>query len=117
VAVRQPTMRFVSVKSVDDQAVLSWHRARSGFMEERKSLLNRTPGLAGNTFAPIARPLVVTCKRHDEYHVRLHCVDYGIAKWPARHQLAKFCTLPGTNMRRVQNSANAMPHLVEVARA
>jgi transposase len=45
VAVRQPTMRFVSVKSVDDQAVLSWHRARSGFMEERKSLLNRTRGL------------------------------------------------------------------------
>jgi transposase len=45
VAVRQPTMRFVSVKSVDDQAVLSWHRARRGFMEERKSLLNRTRGL------------------------------------------------------------------------
>ena len=45
VALRQPTMRFVSVKSVDDQAMLSWHRARSGFMEERTSLLNRTRGL------------------------------------------------------------------------
>ena len=45
IAVQQPTMRFVSVKSVDDQATLAWHRVRSGFMRERKSLLNRTRGL------------------------------------------------------------------------
>jgi len=45
VAVRQPTMRFVTVKSVDDQAMLSWHRCRSGFIDERKSLLNRARGL------------------------------------------------------------------------
>jgi transposase len=45
VALRQPTMRYVAVKSVDDQAMLSWHRTRSGFMQERKSLLNRTRGL------------------------------------------------------------------------
>jgi transposase len=45
IAVRQPSMRFVSVKSMDDQAVLAWHRARSGFIQERKSLLNRTRGL------------------------------------------------------------------------
>lgn len=45
VAMRQPTMRFVAVKSVDQQSMLAWHRARSGFMEERKSLLNRTRGL------------------------------------------------------------------------
>lgn len=45
VAVRMPTMRFVTVKSVDQQAMLSWHRARCGFVEERKSLLNRVRGL------------------------------------------------------------------------
>jgi transposase len=45
VAVRQPTMRFVSPKSIEQQAMLSWHRARAGYMEERKSLLNRTRGL------------------------------------------------------------------------
>lgn len=45
VAVRQPTMRFVSPKPIEQQAMLSWHRARAGFMEERKSLLNRTRGL------------------------------------------------------------------------
>lgn len=45
VAVRQPTMRFVSPKPIEQQAMLSWHRARAGFMEERKSPLNRTRGL------------------------------------------------------------------------
>jgi transposase len=45
VAVRMPTMRFVTVKSLDQQAMLAWHRARSGFIEERKSLLNRARGL------------------------------------------------------------------------
>lgn len=45
VALVQPTMRFVSPKSLEQQAMLSWHRARAGYMEERKSLLNRTRGL------------------------------------------------------------------------
>jgi transposase len=44
-AVRQPDMRFVTVKTVDQQAMLAWHRARAGFGEERKALLNRTRGL------------------------------------------------------------------------
>jgi transposase len=44
-AVRQPNMRFVSVKSIDQQAMLAWHRARSGYLEERKALLNRTRGM------------------------------------------------------------------------
>jgi transposase len=44
-AVRQPDMRFVTVKSVDQQAMLAWHRARAGFGEERKALLNRARGL------------------------------------------------------------------------
>src|SRR5262245_38793504 len=37
-AVRQPSMRFVTLKSVDQQAMLAWHRARSGYLEERKAL-------------------------------------------------------------------------------
>lgn len=44
-AVRQPHMRFVSVKSAEQQAMLAWHRVRDGYREERKSLLNRTRGL------------------------------------------------------------------------
>jgi transposase len=42
-AVRQPGMRFVAIKSVDQQAMLAWHRARAGYLEERTALLNRTP--------------------------------------------------------------------------
>lgn len=44
-AVRQPSMRFVTVKSEDQQAMLAWHRARFGYQEERTALLNRTRGL------------------------------------------------------------------------
>jgi transposase len=44
-AVLQPNMRFVTVKSVDQQAMLAWHRARRGYLDERKRLLNRTRGM------------------------------------------------------------------------
>jgi transposase len=66
VAMRQPTMRFVGVKSVDDQAVLSWHRARSGFMEERKSLLNRTRGLLAEFGIWIGRSSAVLVRKLPE---------------------------------------------------
>lgn len=44
-AVRQPNMRFVTVKSVEQQTRLAWHRVREGFKEERTALINRTRGL------------------------------------------------------------------------
>jgi len=44
-AVRQPDMRFVSVKSVDSQAMLAWHRMRKGWSDERSALISRTRGL------------------------------------------------------------------------
>ena len=46
-AVRQPNMRFVAVKSIDQQARLSWHRMRQGWSEERTALINRLRGLLG----------------------------------------------------------------------
>ncbi len=46
-AVRQPNMRFVAVKSVEQQACLSWHRLRQGWSEERTALINRIRGLLG----------------------------------------------------------------------
>jgi transposase len=45
VAVRQPTMRFVQAKSVDQQCILAWHRLRDGYRVERTALINRTRGL------------------------------------------------------------------------
>jgi len=44
-AVQRPAMRFVPVKSAEQQAVLSLHRVRQGFVEERTATINRTRGL------------------------------------------------------------------------
>jgi transposase len=45
IAARQPTMRFVPIKTVDQQAILAWHSMREGWKEERTALLNRARGL------------------------------------------------------------------------
>lgn len=66
VALVQPTMRFVSPKSIEQQAVLSWHRARAGFMEERKSLLNRTRGLLAEFGIWVGRSAAVLIRRLPE---------------------------------------------------
>ena len=44
-AVTRPSMRFVPVKSVEQQADLGLHRVRQGFVEERTGTLNRIRGL------------------------------------------------------------------------
>jgi transposase len=44
-AVVQPNMRFVSIKSVEQQAQLSLHRIRQGLIEERTATINRLRGV------------------------------------------------------------------------
>lgn len=44
-AARQGNMRFVPVKTVEQQARLSWHRVREGFKTERLAAMNRLRGL------------------------------------------------------------------------
>src|SRR5437667_2745544 len=44
-AMRQPNMRFVAVKTVEQQGLLCLHRVRQGWMEERTALINRLRGL------------------------------------------------------------------------
>ena len=44
-AVSRPNMRFVPVKSAEQQAILSLHRVRQGFIEQRTATLNRIRGL------------------------------------------------------------------------
>jgi transposase len=44
-AVQRPNMRFVPVKSTEQQARLMVHRARQGFVEQRTATLNRIRGL------------------------------------------------------------------------
>jgi transposase len=44
-AVQRPNMRFVPVKSAERQALLSLHRVRQGFVEERTATINRIRAL------------------------------------------------------------------------
>lgn len=44
-AVGRPDMRFVPVKSLEQQALLSVHRVRQGFIAERTAVINRLRGL------------------------------------------------------------------------
>ncbi|MGA7983759.1 MAG: IS110 family transposase [Burkholderiales bacterium] len=44
-AVSRPSMRFVPVKSTEQQALLTLHRVRQGFVVERTALINRLRGL------------------------------------------------------------------------
>ena len=44
-AVTRPNMRFVPVKSLEQQALLTLHRVRQGFVEERTATINRIRGL------------------------------------------------------------------------
>jgi transposase len=44
-AVSRPTMRFVPIKNVEQQAMLSLHRAREGFIGDRTATANRIRGL------------------------------------------------------------------------
>ena len=44
-AVSRPSMRFVPVKDVQQQAMLSVHRLREGYKEERTACINRIRGL------------------------------------------------------------------------
>lgn len=44
-AVQRPNMRFVAVKSADQQSRLMVHRARQGFVSERTATINRIRGL------------------------------------------------------------------------
>jgi len=44
-AVSRPSMRFVPIKTTEQQAVLCLHRVRQGFIEERTATINRLRGL------------------------------------------------------------------------
>jgi transposase len=44
-AVSRPSMRFVPIKSVEQQGILTLHRVRQGFIEERTATINRIRGL------------------------------------------------------------------------
>ena len=60
-AVQRPNMRFVPIKTEDQQARLMVHRARQGFVTERTACLNRSCGLLSEL--GIAMPLKAEVER------------------------------------------------------
>ncbi|WP_042303654.1 IS110 family RNA-guided transposase [Paraburkholderia kururiensis] len=66
-AVTRPNMRFVPIKTIDQQAELFVHRARQGYIEERTALINRLRGLLSEL--GIALPLKASLMRRDIHSV------------------------------------------------
>lgn len=54
-AARQGNMRFVAVKTVDQQARLTWHRVREGYKAEGLAISNRLRGLLAEFGVVVAR--------------------------------------------------------------
>ena len=65
-AVTRPTMRFVPIKSVDQHAVLSLHRARAGFVKARTAQANQVRGLLGEFGIILPQGIVHVAKRIPE---------------------------------------------------
>lgn len=49
-AVSRPNMRFVPIKSIEQQAILSVHRVRQGFVKARTAQANQIPWIAGRVW-------------------------------------------------------------------
>ncbi len=58
-AARQGNMRFVPIKSVDQQVRLSWHRVREGYKTESLAIGNRIRGLLAEFGVIVAQSNVV----------------------------------------------------------
>lgn len=61
-AVARPSMRFVPVKSAEQQALLAMHRVRYGFVVERTAVINRLRGLMAE-FGVVLPLRAVTVRR------------------------------------------------------
>jgi transposase len=65
-AVQRPNMRFVPVKTPEQQAVLALHRARQGFVKARTGQANQLRGLLAEFGIVIARGIAQLPKRMPE---------------------------------------------------
>ena len=65
-AVGRPNMRFVPIKSIEQQAILSVHRVRQSFVKARTAQANQIRGLLGEFGLVIPQGLVNIAKRVPE---------------------------------------------------
>jgi transposase len=61
-AVSRPSMRFVPLKTLEQQAMLTLHRVREGFVEERVSVISRIRGLLAE-FGEMLSQKAITVRR------------------------------------------------------
>ena len=121
-AVTRPTMRFVPVKSPEQQAALSMHRARDLLVKQRTQLINMLRGLLaefgvdipkglerallmarqvieGNApEVPIEAARIATTLSQQalDIHVRLRQIDRDLAIWLRGNDVARrLMTIPG----------------------
>jgi transposase len=65
-AVSRPNMRFVPIKSIEQQAILSVHRVRQGFVKARSAQGNQIRGLLGEFGLVIPQGIINVTKRVPE---------------------------------------------------
>src|SRR5262245_13812867 len=121
-AVGRPTMRFVPVKSPEQQAALALHRTRDLLVKQRTQLINMTRGLLAefgidiprgieralqvarriaDGEAPDAPAEAVTavsllCQQVLDVHLRLRTIDRAILEWQRTNDVARrLATIPG----------------------
>ena len=84
-AVARPSMRFVPLKTLEQQAVLAQHRIRQGFIEERSYFSDR-----------IGETLVLNAGRERGYipaHIDLD-TDTGLARWSSSEGIEEQALAP-----------------------
>jgi transposase len=69
-AVGRPNMRFVPIKSIEQQAILSVHRVRQGFVKARTAQANQIRGLVGEFGLIIPQGIGHIAKRVPQLHRR-----------------------------------------------
>ena len=117
-AVQRPSMRFVPIKSAEQQAVLALHRVRQGFIEERTAVVNRIravlaefgtvlpnrPNEVRRGAARVAEPLPALARQAvgdllshlDALDARIDGYDRELAQLASTSELAtRLMTIPG----------------------
>lgn len=97
-AARQGNMRFLCVKTVDQQARISWHRVREGYKKDVLAVTNRIRGLLaefGLAISPSNVALSRTLARLDDYELPAEFIELirqQQAHWKSINEQLKMCT-------------------------
>ncbi|WP_269792500.1 IS110 family transposase [Stenotrophomonas sp. Iso1] len=99
-AARQGNMRFVPVKTIDQQARLSWHRVREGYKVEDLSISNRLRGL-------LAEFGIVVAKGDQALRVALADLDQHTTLPPEMGELLRGLSAHWTQVRTAVDACGA----------